>query len=82
MKKEAFGAKQRQVEMKRDRNESDEWRLRGEDGSCLQDGDDLPTAPSEQPTSAQGAHQEAAPPTAGGEQRSVEEQVGWGREPS
>lgn len=27
-----------------------------EEGSCLQDDGDLPTAPSEQPTSAQGAH--------------------------
>lgn len=53
-----------------------------EDGSCSRDDGDLPTAPSEQPTSAQGAHQETAPPTARGEQRSVEEQVGWGRESS
>lgn len=68
--------------MKQDRNESDERQGWGEeDGSCSQDGGDLPTAPSEQPTSAQGAHQETAPPTARGEQRSVEEQVGWGREP-
>lgn len=49
-----------------------------EDASCSQDDGDLPTAPSEQPTSARGAHREAAPPTARGEQRSVEEQVGWG----
>lgn len=41
-----------------------------EDESCVREDDDLPTAPSEQPTSAQGAHQETAPPTAGGEQRS------------
>lgn len=61
--------------MKQDRNKSDEGQWQGqEDGSCLQDDDDLPTASSEQPTSAQGAHQETAPPTAGGEQRSVEEQ--------
>lgn len=52
------------------------------DGSCLQDDADLPTARREQPTSAQGAHQETTPPTVGGKQRSAEEQAGWGREPS
>lgn len=61
---------------KQDRSESDECRWRGEeDESCVREDDDLPTALSEQPTSAQGAHQETAPPTAG---RRAEEQVGWG----
>ncbi len=39
------------------------------DGSCSQDDGDLLTAPSERPTSAQGTHQERAPPTEGGKQR-------------
>lgn len=69
--------------MKEDRNESDEWQWWGSKGrELLRDDDDLLAAPSEKPTSAQGTHQETAPPTGGGRQGSVEEQVGWGREPS
>lgn len=38
----------------------------GRTGAAGREDDDLPTAPSEQPTSAAGEHQETAPPTAGG----------------